>query len=133
MSSCTNDIGIRSEGDCENKRNRAGADVFAAIIREAFNVEDVICGHHIIYEQAQKANNGFVYHDPQEIPSADALIFNHDVARKIWGEADYMSALKRLVCEPIETRDALLRKMYNSRQKPMGFRYGGDEEPTYDV
>ena len=132
MSACVNELNVRSEGDCENGRNRAGKEIFSAIIREAYKVEDVICGHHIIYEAAQKGSNGFVYHDPQEIPSADALIFNHDVAKVIWGKDYYLAALRRLAVEPVETRDALLQRMYNNRNT-LRYSYGGDEVPTWSA
>ena len=115
MSSCVLPTGIRKEGDCENERNLASSDLFKAIMREAFDVQDVICGHHIIYEKMQMGNDGYPYHFPQEIPSADALIFNHDVARKIWGDNEWRDNLVALALEPVATRDKLLYQLYHNR------------------
>lgn len=108
--------GLKLEGSYENDRNRAGSAVFKDIIREVYNVTDVICGHHLIYEVRDKQKDGFTYDEVQEIPSADALIFDHDVAKKIWGPG-YMRTLIKLALEPVETRDHLLAEMYYARPK----------------
>ncbi len=115
--------GIRIEGPFENDRNTVWADLFKAIIRECFGVCDVIIGHHVVYQVAEHRPDGFVYQLVQEIPSADALIFNHDVARKLWGDA-WEEILRVLACEPVVTRDALLAKFYYGRQ------YNENSEPA---
>jgi uncharacterized membrane protein len=106
--------GVKIEGAYENDRNAAGADCFKKILREAFDVTDVIVGHHLIYVYEDKRDDGFTYQIVEELPSADALIFDHDIARKIWGE-DWKAKLQRLAIEPVETRDALLSEMYHAR------------------
>lgn len=106
--------GIKIEGAYENDRNGEHSDVFKAIIREAFGVKDVICGHHLVYQIEEHRADGFTYTFVEEIPSADTLIFDHDVARKIWGDT-FLDVLIRLACEPIETRDELLTKLYKER------------------
>lgn len=134
MASCTlNAVGVRKEGDCENERNHRNRELFKAVIREAYGVEDVMIGHHLYYENCQTGNDGSPYHHPQEIPSADALIFNHDVARKLWGGEHYLAVLRRLASEPIETRDELFSHFFYNRPKLTVVGYGGNEELTFDA
>lgn len=108
--------GAKIEGAYENDRNREHAPVFKAIIREAFGVQDVICGHHLIFEFRETRADGFTYDVVQEIPSADCLIFDHDIAKKIWG-ITWQENLQILALEPIATRDDLLTKMFNRRSR----------------
>lgn len=106
--------GIKEEGQYENDRNKDSSDLFKAIIREAYNVTDVIVAHHLVYVRVEN-RDGFDYQIVQEVPSADALIFDHDVAKKIWGDDKYKDILVKLALEPVDSRDALLANMYNSR------------------
>lgn len=107
-------MSIKIEGTYENQRNRDHADLYKAIIRECFGVTDVIIAHHLTYVSSYK-ENGFDYEAVEEIPSADCLIFDHEIAKRIWGEENYLWNLKLLACEPTETRDALLAKLYHER------------------
>lgn len=111
------EIGTRLEGAYENDRNTEHRDLYKAIIRECFGVTDVIIGHHLVYQKEERHPDGFTYTFVQEIPSADALIFDHEVARHLWGE-DFKSVLTQLACEPVETRDNLLAKIYADRVRP---------------
>jgi hypothetical protein len=106
--------GLRLEGPYENDRNAEGAECFKAAIREAYGVQDVICAHHLVYVKEDKRQDGFVYQIVEEIPSADALLFDHDVIRKLFGDA-WRDVLTRLALEPVETRDALFASLYNGR------------------
>lgn len=106
--------GIRQEGPYENDRNGENSETYKAIIREAYGVTDVICGHHLVYQVEDKRADGFTYTFVEEIPSADTLIFDHDVAKKIWG-AGYKSILVHLALEPTATRDELLTRLFTSR------------------
>lgn len=107
--------GIKLEVPYENDRNSENADIYKAIIREAYGVQDVICGHHLVYQVEDKRADGFTYTFVEEIPSADTLIFDHDVAKKIWG-ANYKTILVSLALEPIATRDQLLGQLFAARQ-----------------
>lgn len=106
-------LGLRLEGQFENDRNRDCSQCFKDIIREAFKVTDVIVAHHLTYVQDEQREDGS-YEIVEEIPSADALIFDHDIALKIWG-ADFKPVLMQLACEPVSSRDALLQKLYYGR------------------
>ena len=88
----------------ENTRNTSNSKLYEAIIRTVFDdVEQVGCGHHLMFSRS----NGVL----DEFPSADYLIFNHDVAKRLWGD-HYKHALTRLALAPVETRDQLLHKLF---------------------
>lgn len=110
------ETGLRLEGAFENDRNGEASDCFKAVIREAYGVQDVICAHHLVYVKEETRHDGFKYQIVEEIPSADALIFDHEVARKIWG-ASWDRMLTRFALEPTETRDALFARCYQERTK----------------
>jgi hypothetical protein len=108
------ETGTRLEGAFENDRNTESADLFKAIIREAYGVQDVICGHHLVYQREERHTDGFTYTFVQEIPSADALIFDHDVAKKIFGDK-WQDNLVTLALTPVTQRDAVLASLYRVR------------------
>jgi hypothetical protein len=115
--SFANDItecGNRLEGAYENDRNAANSALFKAVIREAYQVQDVICAHHLVFVIEEKHSDGFAYQVVEEIPSADTLIFDPGVARKIFGDR-WQENLSRLALEPVETRDALYEQMFRDR------------------
>lgn len=92
----------------ENQRNEDNFDLFNAMIKETRdNVQVVVAGHHIIYKVVDEV--------PQEIPSADCLIFNHEMAQKIWGPK-WKDILTQLALEPVPQRDALLHRLYHERE-----------------
>lgn len=95
--------------DEETKRNVDNIDIFEAMIREAYpNVMMVAAGHHIMFVRAGIPQ-------PGEIASADTLIFDHFVARAVWGPK-YLGYLALFAAEPVDTRDLLLRQMWERRQ-----------------
>lgn len=108
-------MSVRIEGSYENERNATHSDLYKAIIRECFGVQDVIIAHHLVYV-TEEQRNGFAYQVVEEIPSADCLIFDHEIARRVWGEG-FKDVLVRLALEPVETRDQLLSDLYHARQK----------------
>lgn len=108
--------GLKIEGQYENDRNAEARDCFKAVIREAYGVQDVIIAHHLVYVREEKRDDGFNYQIVEEIPSADALIFDHEVARKIWGDS-WDVALRTLALTPPDARDALFISMFNARGK----------------
>ena len=106
--------GLKIEGAYENDRNIQSSDLFKAIIREACGAGDVIIAHHLTYV-VEEERDGFKYQIIEEIPSADALIFDHDIARKIWGP-NFQDALIQLAMVPISHRDDLLSRLYYGRK-----------------
>lgn len=109
--------GLKIEGPSENARNAENADLFKAMIREAYGAGDVIVAHHLTYVAEDVHPDGFTYETVEEIPSADTLIFDHQAAQKIWGE-DWSTILTELALTPPERRDARLKALYYSRPKP---------------
>lgn len=107
--------GIRIEQPYENDRNADSKAMLKAIIKEVFGTEECMIGHHISFEVADKRADGFTYTITQEYPSIDTLIFDHEVAKKLWG-VTWRDVLGQLVLEPLATRDALLAKLYYGRK-----------------
>lgn len=91
----------------ENERNARNKALFTAIIKEVYGAEQVGIGHHLMFSMGDTAD---------EQPSVDTLIFDHNVARTIWGPY-FREQLMALACEPAETRDELLARLYNNRSK----------------
>jgi hypothetical protein len=88
----------------ENERNVRNKDLYEAIVREAIpDVTVFAAGHHLMFALSDGTTN--------EFSSADTMIFDHVMAKSIWGD-DYLAALTRLACEPVETRDTLLHKLF---------------------
>ena len=108
--------GLRLEGKFENDRNTDAADLLKAIIREVYNVKDVIIGHHLVYAK-EEMRDGFSYETVEEIPSIDTLIFDHQVAKILWPD-NWQHNLTLLALEPCETRNELLTKLYKERTAP---------------
>ena len=96
--------------EVENARNVKNFGLFEAMIREAFDgVKLVVCGHHLMFmREGEKM--------PYEVASADTLMFDHRVAKKIWG-GNYLEVLKRLAATPPSERDALLQALYDERER----------------
>lgn len=90
----------------ENTRNASSSELFSAIIKEALpGTTLVVASHHIFFKRDGVTD---------ELPAADTLIFDHEIAKKIWGE-DYLVVLKRLACEPPYRRDAVLKELFDNR------------------
>lgn len=107
--------GLKLEGAYENDRNTQNRKLYADIIREVYNAEQSIIAHHLTYV-AIEHRDGFEYQIVEEIPAADTLIFDHEVAQKLWG-ASWKHVLMRLAITPVPERDVLLATMYYGRAK----------------
>jgi hypothetical protein len=96
-------------GDFEtNVRNVGHSKLLEAIIREGLgDLSNIATGHHIMYWEAGKDL-------PNEFPSADCVIFDHPIAKRVWGE-HWQDVLTRLALEPAETREQLLLELYQRR------------------
>jgi len=78
----------------EGKRNRANADLFQTMLRMAWGSECmVITGHHVSF----MFDNDLATED--EVPSADCLLFDHDIMRCVF-PADYRDVMVALA--PLE-------------------------------
>lgn len=68
----------------EGKRNRANADLFRAMLCVVWGDNcDIITGHHINFQFDGDLST------EDEIPSADCLLFDHDIMCAVFGEKAY--------------------------------------------
>lgn len=106
--------GTKIEGQYENDRNAENSKLFSDIIKEAYNVDQVIIAHHLVYVIQDTDKDGFNIQVIEEVPSADSLIFDHEVAEKIWGPS-YLVILQELASLPQVQRDQKLSEYYYAR------------------
>lgn len=93
----------------ENARNKQHAALFTAIIVAAFGPDNaVLIGHHLTFETAGDIAT------ENEIPSADTLIFDHDIMGRVFGQ--YAPAvMMNLARVPVAERDTLLKQYFDNR------------------
>lgn len=84
----------------ENNRNARNAKLYTDIINVAFGKVDVIVGHHLTFEQHGNIKT------ENEVPSADTLLFDTNVAQRVFGE-HWKAMLHELALTPCEARDAM--------------------------
>lgn len=108
--------GLKLMGSYENDRNSENRELYKAIIREVFGVQEVICGHHLVFVIEDKREDGFVYQVTEEVPAADTLIFDHGVMQKLFPHT-WQECLMHLALTPTEERDVELAKLYHGREK----------------
>ena len=108
--------GSKHTAGYENTRNSVFGQLYEDMIKEALGVPEVICAHHLVYVLEEHCK-GTQYTGAQEIPSADTLIFDHEIARKLW-PTSWQAVLTELALTPIEQRDQKLSALYYSRAKP---------------
>ena len=89
----------------EGKRNREHAALFQRLLHLAFGGCDVIVGHHVAFQ----FDGDLTTED--EIPSADTLLFDHNVMGMIFGERarDVMTRIAPLL--PGERELAVAREL----------------------
>lgn len=87
----------------ENHRNKIHAALYTELMRRAFGGERdcaVLIGHHLTFEL------GGDLETENEVPSADCLLFDHYVMKKVFGD-DALRIMGELSQVPAEERDAL--------------------------
>lgn len=105
--------GMKIEGVYENQRNAKNADLYRDMIKVAYGADQCIVAHHITYVAVDKVD-GYDMQVVEEIPSADTLLFDVDVAKKLWGPR-WPEVLMTLSCLTIERRDDVVRKLWAIR------------------
>jgi len=84
----------------ENDRNHKNHALYERMLRKAFGPDThILVAHHLTFEVAGG--------EPVEIPSADTLMFDHVLMRKIFNE-DFGEVIAQLALTPRETRDQVL-------------------------
>lgn len=97
----------------ENDRNTHHGDVFIALIQRAFGVDEVVMvGHHFVFEP-KSAMSALDLTKLNEIPSADTLIFDHQIMGAVFG-AGAVPLMIQLASVPSESRDAIVRTALDS-------------------
>lgn len=97
----------------ENRRNSHHRDLFIALIKAAMGCKEVvIAGHHFVCDFNNDLNT------LNEIPSADTLLFDHDVMTEVFGASalDVMSHAARI---PVPARDEYVRSEFEKLDKPI--------------
>lgn len=88
----------------ENKRNKDHAELYVRMIQKAFADEgncEVLIGHHVTFEV-----NG-VLSSENEIPSADTMMFDHDIMTRVFGTRAF-AIMAILAATPCNGRDMIL-------------------------
>lgn len=91
----------------ELNRNKEHADVYVELMQRAIGKlsngceVQVLIGHHLTFELNSDLTT------ENEIPSADCLMFDHDIMKAVFGD-NALPLMMRLVCVPCDKRDAYL-------------------------
>jgi hypothetical protein len=97
----------------ENQRNRDNAELFTEMLKVAFpgrNIH-VMSSHHICF--MLDCN----FHTIDEIPSADALMFDHAIMGRVFGKNRAIRLMSYLATlPPGQKRDSALKREFNVRQ-----------------
>lgn len=81
----------------ENARNKKHAALYTDLIRRAFGKgQDVLVGHHLTFEE-----HGHIESE-NEIPSADTLLFCHDLMGRVFGADQAISLMRILATLPVD-------------------------------
>lgn len=96
----------------ENARNKKYAALYTEIMQEALGGTTCQCfvGHHLSFEKGGDLST------ENEIPSADTLIFDHDLMRAAFGGITYLTVMRHLAALPTELRDDHLQYHWNIRK-----------------
>lgn len=93
----------------ENERNVQHGPVFIELIRRAFAVDEVVMvGHHFVFEP-KAAMQHLDLTKLNEIPSADTLLFDHEIMSEVFGPADAIDIMVALARLPAAKRDPYVR------------------------
>lgn len=88
----------------ENARNKQHARLYESLIKRAFGECQVMVGHHIGMEFAGDLQT------ENEIPSADTLLFDHDLMTRCFGD-HAVTMMQELAAVPCTQREVLLERM----------------------
>lgn len=99
--------------ESENARNQRNHKLFETLLKRACGSDKamVLIGHHLTFELPEEA--------PNEIPSADCLMFDHDLMKVVFPD-DYLNVIQTLAMTPTAARDAMLAHILEERELPIG-------------
>lgn len=91
----------------ENDRNTHHGQIFIDLIKRAFRTDEVVMvGHHFVFEP-QDAMQKLDLTQLNEIPSADTLLFDHDIMTAVFG-ADAIPLMVEMAKIPCTARDDVI-------------------------
>lgn len=102
----------------ENARNAQFKQLYARLLHYALNAKMTLVGHHITFELDDDV--------PNEIPSADCLMFDHDIMGAVFG-AEAHRVMANLATVPQGDREQLLAEFlddFESKNLPAFKRDG---------
>lgn len=99
----------------EIERNKKNAEMYTAIMQKALGTDVILIGHHLCFELGKDIST------ENEIPSADTLLFDHDVMTAVFG-IQAMDIMEHLARTPTDSRDAVL-KLYLDGGDPLTVSY----------
>lgn len=103
----------------ENDRNTHNGALFVDIIKAAFGVDEVVMvGHHFVFEP-DSAMQQRDLSKLNEIPSADTILFDHDIMGAVFGTVASL-VIPALAKLPVAdgVRDAKARELFDARLNP---------------
>lgn len=90
----------------EGRRNREHAALYAGIITRAYGVTfELFVGHHVAFKSTHESLT-----TENEIPSADTLLFDHDIMKEVFGDK-YLGVLIQLAQVPCNQREELMQRL----------------------
>lgn len=97
----------------EQSRNKANASLYERILTIADLGPDiaVLIGHHIGFEFNKDLST------ENEIPSADTLIFDHDIMSRVFGSR-FVAIMAELATVPADRRDSALKRHLELKYGP---------------
>jgi hypothetical protein len=102
-------MNIKNYIESEISRNKLSADLYERMLRKAFGNVEVLVGHHFVFEDPVAG-----LPSENEIPSADTVLFDHDIMTACFGE-DAVRIMQTLAATPVESRDTVLREYIDLR------------------
>jgi hypothetical protein len=92
----------------ENDRNTHHGMIFIEIIKRAFRTDEVVMvGHHFVFEP-ESAMRKLNLRKLNEIPSADTMLFDHDIMTAVFGEGA-IPLMIEMAKVPCDKRDDIVR------------------------
>lgn len=94
----------------ENDRNTHHGQVFIDLIKRAFGEREVVMvGHHFVFEP-QEAMAALDLTQLNEIPSADTMIFDHDIMGAVFGAERAQTIMLECARTRCDERDAVVAR-----------------------
>lgn len=106
----------------ENARNKRNVQLYTDILQMALQkitgskVVAVLIGHHLVFEFDGDGDERMDIETENEIPSADCLMFDHDIMTAVFGD-DAIFIMRNLATLSCDDRDTYLQDCWNALQK----------------